>query len=370
VSETAHPTSTAEVAEVLRDAAYRRLTVVAKGRGTKQSWGMPPTSADLVVDLSGLDQVLDHQAGDLIVDTQAGALLGEVQDVVAKAGQRLVLDETVPGSTVGGTLATNASGPQRVLVGTARDLLIGITVVRVDGVVAKAGGRVVKNVAGYDLGKLMIGSYGTLAVITEAVFRLHPLPAVERWVVVPVDGAARAHELVQAVVHSQAVPRAVEVDLPAAGPGSLGVLLGGKAEGVDDRVRTVRRLLGDAATVADEPPPGWASYPRGPVLLKLTFALSGLRDVLTDARRAGLHVRGSAGAGVVHAAADDMTSLEALRSVCTRHGGSVVVVDAPAEVKQVTDVWGPVPALDLMRRVKDQFDPDHRLAPGRFVGGI
>ena len=112
----------------------------------------------------------------------------------------------MPGATVGGTLATNASGPQRVLAGTARDLLIGITVVRADGVVAKAGGRVVKNVAGYDLGKLMIGSYGTLAVITEAVFRLHPLPDVERWVVVPVDDADRAHDLAQAVVHSQAVP--------------------------------------------------------------------------------------------------------------------------------------------------------------------
>jgi glycolate oxidase FAD binding subunit len=207
-------------------------------------------------------------------------------------------------------------------------------------------------------------------VITEAVFRLHPLPDVEHWVVVAVDDADRAHELTQAVVHSQAVPRAVEVDFPAAGEGSLGVLLGGKAEGVDDRVRTVRRVLGDLATVADEPPTGWASYPRGPVLLKLTFALSGLRDVLIAARAAGLHVRGSAGAGVVHAAADDVTSLDVLRAVCARHGGSVVVVDAPAEVKQVTDVWGPVPALDLMRRVKAQFDPDHRLAPGRFVGGI
>src|SRR3954453_16703353 len=211
------------------------------------TWGMPPTSADVLVGLDAMDQVLDHQAGDLIGETQAGARVAELQAVVGKEGQRLVLEETVPGATIGGTLATNASGPQRVLAGTARDLLIGITVVRVDGVVAKAGGRVVKNVAGYDLGKLMIGSYGTLAVITEAVFRLHPLPAVERWVVVPVDDAAAAHDLAQAVVHSQAVPWAVEVDLPATGAGSLGVLLGGKAEGVDDRVRTVSRLLGEAA---------------------------------------------------------------------------------------------------------------------------
>jgi glycolate oxidase FAD binding subunit len=370
VSEVAHPTSTAEVADVLRDAVSRQLTVVAQGRGTKQGWGLPPTSADLVVDLSGLDRVLDHQAGDLIVDTQAGVPLAELQAVVAKERQRLVLDETVPGATIGGTLATNASGPDRLLVGTARDLLIGITVVRADGVVAKAGGRVVKNVAGYDLGKLMIGSLGTLAVITEAVFRLHPLPDVERWVVVPVDDADRAHELAQAVIHSQAVPWAVEVDVSSSGAGTIAVKLGGKAEGVADRAETVRRLLGDAAEVTDSAPPGWAAYPDGPVLLKLTFALSGLRDVLATAREARVHVRGSAGAGVVHAAADDAESLDALRAAGARHGGSVVVVDAPPEVKQAVDVWGPVPAIDLMRRVKDQFDPEHRLAPGRFVGDI
>ena len=364
------PGSTEEVAEVMRDAASRGLSVVPRGRGTKLGWGMAPTSVDLVVDLSAMDQVLDHQAGDLIVDTQAGTRLAELQQVVGKQGQRLAIEETVPGASVGGTLATNTSGPQRMLVGSARDLLIGITVVRADGVVAKAGGRVVKNVAGYDLGKLMVGSYGTLAVITEAVFRLHPVPDVRRWVSVPVEDADRAHELAQAVVHSQAVPWAVEIDRRGSGAGTLTVELGGKAEGVEARAAAVRRLLGDSASVADEAPPGWATYPDGPVLLKLTFALSGLRDVLAAAGEAGLHVRGSAGAGVVHAAAQDAAALDPLRAVCARYGGSVVVVDAPSAVKEAVDVWGPVPALDLMRRVKDQFDPDHRLAPGRFVGGI
>ena len=156
----ARPADTAQVAEVLRAAAAHGLTVVPRGRGTKMSWGTPPTSADVLLDVSALDQVLDHQAGDLIVAAQAGARLSDVQSVVAEAGQRLALDETVPGASIGGTLAANTSGPRRVATGTARDLLIGITVVRADGVVAKAGGRVVKNVAGYDLGKLMIGSFG------------------------------------------------------------------------------------------------------------------------------------------------------------------------------------------------------------------
>ncbi|HYH71822.1 MAG TPA: FAD-binding oxidoreductase, partial [Nocardioides sp.] len=171
----ARPADTKQVSEVLRAAAAHDLTVVPRGRGTKLSWGLPPSSADVVLDVSALDQVLDHAAGDLIAVTQAGALVSDVQDVVGRGGQRLALDETVPGSTIGGILGTNTSGARRVTTGTARDLMIGVTVVRADGVVAKAGGRVVKNVAGYDIGKLVIGSLGTLAVITEAVFRLHPV---------------------------------------------------------------------------------------------------------------------------------------------------------------------------------------------------
>ena len=150
----------------------------------------------------------------------------------------------------------------------------------------------------------------------------------------------------------------------------------GEAAGVDDRAGTARELLGEGADVSDEAPAGWSTYPwgSGETGLKLTFVLSGLRDVLTVARETGASVRGSAGTGVVHAALADPerapVALARLRDVCTRHRGTAVVVDAPAEVKQAVDVWGPVPALDLMRRVKDQFDPDHRLAPGRFVGGI
>jgi glycolate dehydrogenase FAD-binding subunit len=372
----ARPGTTEQVAEVMKAAAAHRLTVVPRGRGTKMTWGLPPASADVLVDLSTMDRVLDHAAGDLIVEAQAGTPLADLQAVVGQAGQRLVIDETVPGASVGGALASNAAGPQRMLVGTARDLLIGITVVRADGVVAKAGGRVVKNVAGYDLGKLMIGSLGTLAVVTEALFRLHPVPEVRRWVSVPVADPQRAHDLAQAVVHGQTVPGALEVDWPADGPGTLTVQYGGKPDGVEDRVGTARSLLGGDASVSEDEPDGWSSYPwrAGETGLKLTFVLSGLRDVLAVTRDVGAAVRGSAGTGVVYAALDrpdDVpAALDRLRSVCARHRGSAVVVDAPAEVKRAVDVWGPVPALDLMRRVKDQFDPEHRLAPGRFVGGI
>lgn len=392
----ARPGDVAEVAEVLRAAAGHGLSVVPRGRGTKMSWGSPPTSADVLLDVSALDQVIDHAAGDLIVAAQAGASLADVQQAVSSAGQRLALDETVPGTSIGGLLAANTSGPRRVAIGSARDLLIGITVVRADGVVAKAGGRVVKNVAGYDLGKLMVGSFGTLAVIVDATFRLHPLPAARTWVSVAVASPAEAQRLVQSVLHAQAVPAAIEVEWgPASGlasdstqgtQGTVSVLLEGREEGVSGRAATVRALFGETATVSTtEQPAAGTTYPWDvtaagddrATAFKLTFALSGLAEVLQAATEAGVSLRGSAGAGVAYAALAPSTSvdgartaLDGLRRTCSRHGGSAVVVDAPADVKSALDVWGPVPALDLMRRVKDQFDPDHRLAPGRFVGGL
>ncbi len=380
----ARPADTAQVSEVLRATAAHGLSVVTRGRGTKLTWATPPSSADVLLDVSALDQVLDHAAGDLIAVTQAGATLAGLQAVVGQGGQRLALDETVSGGSIGGTLATNASGPRRVAIGTARDLLIGITMVRADGVVAKAGGRVVKNVAGYDVGKLLIGSFGTLGVITEAVFRLHPAPPARRWLSVTVGGPDQAQQVVQSVLHAQAVPAAIEVDW-ADGRGTVSVLLEGRDEGVAGRATTVAELLGETVTQSEDPPVGGSTYPwdtraagdERATALKLTFALSGLADVLAVAGETGVRVLGSAGAGVAYGViesgtdvADVATTVDRLRRTSTQHGGTVVVVDAPADVKASLDVWGPIPALDLMRRVKHEFDPDHRLAPGRFAGGI
>ncbi|MBA3250643.1 MAG: FAD-binding oxidoreductase [Geodermatophilaceae bacterium] len=369
----ARPGSTEETGELLRAAAAYGLAVVARGAGTKLTWAAPPTRVDLVVDLSALSAVVDHAAGDLVVVAEAGCPLADLQAAVAPAGQRLAIDEPIAGSTLGGLIATNGSGPSRMLYLTLRELMIGTTVVRADGVVAHSGGRVVKNVAGYDLGKLMTGSFGTLALVTRAVFRLHPVPESTAVLMAPAADAGDAGRLAAAVIHSDVVPSAVEVDWPGGG-GSVAILLEGSERGVAARAEAARGLLGAAVEVSAGMPGWWGRYPwrAGEIALKLTCALSGVPRLLATGRDSGAVLRGSAGAGVLYGAlpAEAADRVVPLRELCTSLGGSLVVLDAPPEVKARLDLWGPVPALDLMRAVKDQFDPDHRLAPGRFVGGI
>jgi glycolate oxidase FAD binding subunit len=369
------PHSTEEVSAVLRAAAGLGLRVVARGAGTRLSWGAPPTDLDLIVDTSRMDAVLAHVAGDLVVTTQAGLRMVELQNQLAPHRQRLALDSA---GTVGGTIATAASGPLRYRYGSVRDLLIGITVVLADGTVTRSGGTVVKNVAGYDLGKLYAGSLGTLGVITEAVFRLHPLPETSRWITVPAADAAHAAAAVAAVRVSQHDPVALEVDRGTpGGPVTVGIALEGVARGIDARADNVADLLaaaaGTPATVTEQPPDwwGWPPHPPQGPAAKVTCEPTGLAELLTTAPGA---LRGSAGTGVLVTGLADSdrlgTELAQLRRIAARHGGGAVLRCAPPHRKVMLDVWGPVPALGLMRRLKNQFDPEHRLAPGRFVGGI
>jgi glycolate oxidase FAD binding subunit len=202
-----------------------------------------------------------------------------------------------------------------------------------------------------------------------------------------VDTAARAHHVVQRVLGSQIVPVALEVDWPPEGMGMLTLLIEGSASGVSSRLSHALGVLGDSARESDSAPDGWSSYPwsvnspadRRATALKLTFALSGLEGVLTAVRSSQVPItlRGSAGAGVVYGAVpaevdgtEVREAVRQLRRTCAEHGGSVVVVDGSPHIKQTVDAWGRVPAVELMRRVKDRFDPDRRLARGRFIGGI
>ncbi|MDL4771416.1 FAD-binding oxidoreductase [Actinomadura xylanilytica] len=372
----AAPATAAEAAGVMRVAAEHGLAVVPRGAETRLDWGTPPDRCDLLVDTHRLARIVEHASGDLVVTAEAGLALDELAAALAARGQRLALDRPLPGSTVGGTIAAAAAGPLRLLYGSPRDLVIGLTVVRADGEVARSGGKVVKNVAGYDLGRLFCGSSGTLGLIVEATFRLHPVPAAHAYVTCPVTGAAQAHEAVQSLLHSPIAPSAIEVLAPTPPSCTVGVLLEGVPEGVTARTAQATALLGPDAQVCEEPPEGWGLYPDGTTLLDVTAPPTSLTHLLTEIGADALTATWSAiGRGYVglpaETAPDKAAAIIAgLREGLARHRGSAVVCYAPADVRAAIDFWGPVPAAKLMRQVKDQFDPGHRLSPGRFVGGI
>ncbi len=394
------PESTEEIAAVLRVASAHELAVVPVGGGTKLHWGRPPERCDLLIDTCCLNEVLEHAAGDLVVRVQAGVTMGVLAETLARGGQELALDVPDPDATVGGTLATAIAGPRRLRYGTARDLLIGATVVLADGTVAKSGGKVVKNVAGYDLGKLFTGSYGTLGVIAEATFRLHPLPADRRWVTAtypisreyvdehgerrfvndfPVDPL----QVIGPVATSTAEPSAIEIDWPEVvfGPFTVAVLVEGSA--AEARAQAVRELLsaqGAEADVSTGPPPWWGRPPGEEILLEIRVPPGEIGTAMAEVSSAAtgdIRARGSAASAVLHVALPaDVAPERAERFVANVRdgvedaGGRVFVVTAPEEIARRVDRWGRVGALGLMRRVKERFDPERVMAPGRFVGGI
>ncbi|MDP9845710.1 FAD-binding oxidoreductase [Streptosporangium lutulentum] len=393
------PESTAEVAALMRVSAEYDLAVVPVGGGTKLHWGGPPERCDLLIDTCCLNEVLEHATGDLIVRTQTGVTMDTLAETLAGGGQELSLDVPLDGATIGGTIATAAAGPRRFRYGTPRDLLIGITVVLADGTVARSGGKVVKNVAGYDLGKLFSGSYGTLGVITEATFRLHPVPADRRWITVELpatehreDGAGEMvtsrrqsfpgglESLVAGLAASQAEPSAVELDWPdARGGAAVTVLVEGTA--ARGRALAVRTLMGEHGTagIADAPPGWWATPPGEDVLLELRIPPAHAHVALRAIAARGLpaRVRGSIASAVLTVALPADVGevafaefVSGLREDLGPLGGRLTVLAAPPELTHLLDRWGPASALPLMRRVKERFDPGRRLSPGRFVGGI
>jgi glycolate oxidase FAD binding subunit len=399
----ARPADLTEAAAVLAAASSLGMTAVPRGSGTRLAWGVPPASCDLVIDTLLMNRVLEHAAGDLVVRAQAGVSLDQLAGVLARAGQRLALDPPDPAhlhgaraGTIGGVLATGAAGPLRLRYGTPRDLAIGITVVRADGTVASSGGKVVKNVAGYDLGKLFAGSYGTLGLIAEAAFRLHPQPAAASFVTLDAADPDEAWAAVAAAAGSPLAPSAVELDRPARGePFRVGVLLEGDAEGVAERTARITELLGSCSR-RPRPPAWWgrgAAAASEGTLIRIAFWAAELAGVLSAvdaaASAAGLDpaVGGSAAAGVLYAAVAEDAPASAVAQFVTDlraavgggggplaggppQRGTAVVLHAPAEVRAAVDLWGPVSGLRLMRAIKDQFDPEHMLAPGRFTGGI
>jgi glycolate oxidase FAD binding subunit len=387
------PSSVEQLAAAMTVAAEERLAVAPRGGATALDLGLPPARLDLVLDLADLDEIVDYNADDLTVTVQAGLSLHALNRHLEKHRQFLPLDPPGALATVGGLAATGFSGPLRFRYGTMRDLLLGVRFVQADGVVTWGGSKVVKSVTGYDVPKLMVGSLGTLGVLTELTLRLHARPDAERTWMVPLGSATAAESLTAAVLDSPLQPNRIELmnrhalgggDTPLALLVSFGSVEDAVVEQGEQLTRLAREAGGDARPVAGEWTASRTSGARRtslrvgslPGRLASTFALlSRALDAVAGTRAA---ISAHAGLGVWHvaldhAAADSVAALvPLLRDALADHGGYVVITGGPVEVRRRVDPWGPIAddALAVMRSIKATFDPERRLNPGRFVRGL
>ena len=363
-----------DVAALLRDCAAAGEVVRARGAGTKWTWGAPVPGPGVVLSTASLDRIVSHNAGDLTAVVEAGVRLADLQAVAGEAGQMLALDPVDGEATVGGVLATGDSGPLRNRYGAPRDLVLGMTVALSDGTVAKSGGTVIKNVAGYDLGKLFTGSFGTLGVILRTALRLHPRPAH--------TATARGRGGDPAAVGRAALALArlpIEAEALEAtwdeGAGSVVARFGGAAptERAEEAAGVLKEAGLEIETRAGDAAP--ASRPEGEgALVRVTVAARHLPEALAHLAAHGAAVAGRAAHGALWArlpgGVDDVVA--AVQETRDRLPGTCVVLDAPVKVKEVVDAWGPVDdgARRVMERIKARFDPAGIMAPGIFAGGI
>ena len=400
------PGTVDEVAAVVSYASEVAVPLFPWGGGSAAAVGVPPPRAVVVLGLSRLRAIVEHEPGDLTVTAQAGVVMRDLQAALGARGQWLSLDPPeADRATLGGVLAANACGPRRQLYGTARDVLIGVTVVTADGSVVRGGGRVVKNVAGYDLPKLFIGSFGTLGVIVEATLKLRPLPDDERLVAVPFERLKDAGASVRAILASDLIPNAIELaDAPAAralgvepAPAMLIVGFDGLGEQVDWQVNELAAIVrpyGGHAVVT-LPATAWTGLAQAAqhafgtpaAVMTLSVLPSLVADTMeqgaSSARQRGLSTAWSAHAGVglvtgaVRADGErqDPAVLAAVlaewRAAARAGGGHASVSWAPLTVKAALPVWDDAgPAGRIMQRIKAELDPQNLLNPGRFVAGI
>jgi glycolate oxidase FAD binding subunit len=398
------PTNAADVADALRRASDTGQSIVIRGADTKSGWGRPAARVDAILDMRRLNRILAHEHGDMTATIEAGASLREVNEALAIHGQALPLDPPFADrATIGGLLATNDSGPLRHRYGTPRDLVIGIQLATTDGVLSKAGGQVVKNVAGYDLSKLVTGSFGSLAAIVSATFKLAPLPAGSKTMGVGVPDWDALADLVRTVMASQLEPIAFEVIV---GHGSLvmdrvsdagserrttndiGVLLrfASLPAVVDAQIEQATACLKDCTTSIDVldgdaerslwdahatqiwDQPGaivrasWLPASIAPGLTELERITAGLEACATS-----LVGRAAIGSGHIRIGGDAASQAAVIGHLrASSVFGNVVIVRGSPELKGLIDVWGShgdrQPLFDSLKRA---FDPNGVLNAGR-----
>jgi glycolate oxidase FAD binding subunit len=384
VTEVIQPTTAGEVAAAMRRASEARQSIVIRGAGTKSGWGRPGGRVDAVLDMSRMNRILMHEHGDMTATIEAGATLWDVNQALAAHRQTLPLDPPFAGrATIGGLLATNDSGPLRHRYGTPRDLVIGIQLATTDGVLSKAGGVVVKNVAGYDLSKLVTGSFGSLAAIVSATFKLAPLPAASKTMKVTARDAAALGEIVRTMMSSQLEPVAFEMvvgheplvlirfaSLPAVVDAQIAeaaAALKPFATSIDGVDGDAERAVWDAhaTQIWDEP----GTIVRASWLpANIADGIARLKLCATETKAgATLAGRAAIGAGLIRLDGDTASQariIEQLRG--STEFGNVVIVRGSDELKGLVDVWGShgdrQPLFDELKRA---FDPNGVLNAGR-----
>ncbi len=411
-----------QLSEVLRWASTEQVSVLPRGGGTRMGLGNIPRQADLVLDLGGLDRLVDYQPADMTATAEAGVTLASLQEKLAPAGEFLPLETALPGrSTIGGILSVGAGGPLAHAYGLPREWLIGISVLSAQGVATKSGGKVVKNVTGYDLNKLYTGSLGTLGVIVEATFKLSPIDPEAAALMASFPSLSAALSAGRKLLDSPAGPmgyhsvtsgvsRRLQDSLHAASQ-DLGLgdpetalsfaFYSGRAKATRRRLEeaaalllaeganAVQRIEGPAANgllrwVTDAPT---EIDPGSALVMKLSVQskpIAPASNECGDVTLSGENPEQMAdpGFGSIRlfwpGSRDDrqeeqpfLDAIQQTRQIAHRYGGSAVVEHCPISVKSHIDVWGDPPdSLEIMRRIKDRFDAGGILNPGRFLGGI
>ncbi|MBX9258428.1 FAD-binding oxidoreductase [Desmonostoc muscorum CCALA 125] len=382
-----YPRTQEQLAAVLATAHKNNWRILPFGSGSKLSWGGLAKGIDVVVSTERINQLIEHAVGDLTVTVEAGMKFSNLQALLANSRQFLALDPTAPDSaTIGGIVATGDTGSLRQRYGSVRDQLLGITFVRADGEIAKAGGRVVKNVAGYDLMKLFTGSYGTLGVISQVTFRLYPLQEASATVVL--TGKAEAVSQAADTLRGSALTP-IQADLLSTKlVSSLGL---GKGLGLiarfqsisesvkeqSNRVVEVGQKLGlDGAIYVDGHEASlWerlqerihSPVQESVITCKIGVLPTAAVGILSQVEFGLIHI--SSGLGLLQL--EDKNQLLLMRLRTQAYSGFLTILEAPVGVKEQVDVWGYTGnSLGLMRGIKEQFDSKNILSPGRFVGGI
>ena len=379
--QVAEPDTPHGFAATLKQASAERLPTVICGGGTKLTWGRPPGAVDLVVRTSRLNALIAHRHGDLTATVQAGMRLRDLNAALSVERQWLPIDSAFDEASIGGIVATNDSGPSRHRHGTPRDLVIGITLALTDGRLVKAGGTVVKNVAGYDLGKLVSGSHGTLAGIVDVTFKLVPIPRTSATLVAWYADAATLARDVGALDGAQIEPAAFDVRADDGElPFQLKLRIATSPAACDAQIAAARAMVSGQTTILTDiaEQAAWAAQldvlSHGDATVRFAWLparLPQVLELLADLQREGtvkvLFAGRAMGAGAARLTGDQSAlaaAVERLRS--TTDVGNVVLLRGSRALKEQVDVWGPEQSSDrVARAVKGSLDPMNILNAGR-----